>query len=39
MIVDRLLVGYGLKLSGVGADMSREHEKLRCVPGMASPLL
>jgi len=32
MIVDRLLVGCGLKLSGVGAAMSREHVKLRAVP-------
>jgi len=39
MIVDRLLLGYGLKLSGIGAAMGQQHAKLRAVPGMAPLLL
>jgi len=39
MIVDRLLLGYGLKLSGIGAAMGQQHAKLRAVPGLAPLLL
>jgi len=39
MIADRLLVGPGSKLSGIGTVMNREDPKLYGVPGVAPLLL
>jgi len=39
MIADRLLVGRGSKLSGIGTAMNREDAELYGVPGLAPLLL